>query len=180
MRAASRSHHGARTSNSHKRAIAKISASAGPCWTLHRLQCGVSWNGDFSGILMDFGLPNFETPWMDAYIKHFNTKTYHKISRNGKACGWCPRNVTGISQPQFARVCRKCALSLLFESFSFEISRVTQGSSQTYWGSPIGSGTSTRERPGNLTSRALAWGNHWMIALTGYGPKRSEMKVTPT
>ena len=63
---------------------------------------------------------------------------------------------------------------------SWEISRVTQGSSQTYWGSPIGSGTSTRERPGNLTSRALAWGNHWMIALTGYGPKRSEMKVNPT
>ena len=44
-----RSHHGARTSNSHKRAIAKISASAGPCWTLHRLQCGVSWNGDAMG-----------------------------------------------------------------------------------------------------------------------------------
>ena len=127
----------------------------------------------------DFGLPNFETPWMDAK-KTFYSKTYHKISRNGKACGWCPMNVTGISQPQFARVCRKCALSLLFESFSFEISRVTQGSSQTYWGSPIGSGTSTRERPGNLTSRALAWGNHWMIALTGYGPKRSEMKVNPT
>ena len=44
-------------------------------------------------------------------------------------------------------------------------------------GSPIGSGTSTRERPANLTSRALAWGNHWMIALAGYGLKQSELKV---